>query len=244
MKYRSIVKTMPSAALLVFVLAPVVWPSTAFGADQEPLVLDWDDLKVKDSIEDPFREMTREQLLKLSIYESAVSLQQNYPEAVSEERLEKAEDAKSWLIEQGIDVEGTLAKREEIKKFRRRRAISTNPDLDGKQVRIPGYLLPLVYDGKTVTEFLLVPWVGACIHTPAPPPNQIVYVTLEQPFEVRSQFEPVWVTGALMIDDVFKDLFLVDGTAEISMSYLVGEGGVERYKELGDQPVPRRGEEH
>ena len=244
MKYRSIVKAMQSAVLLVFVLAPVVWLNTAFGADQEPLVLDWDDLRVKVSIEDPFKDMTREQLVKLRFYESTVSMQQRFPEVVSEEEVEEAEDAKSWLIEQGIDVEGVLAKREEIKKLRRRRAISTNPDLDGKQVRIPGYLLPLEYEGKKVTDFLLVPWVGACIHTPAPPPNQIVYVTLEQPFEVRSQFEPVWVTGELMIDDVLKDLFLVDGSAEIYISYLVSEGGVERYKELSEQPVPRRGEGH
>ncbi len=235
---------MPSIALLVFFLAPVVWLNTAFGADQEPLVLDWDDLRVEVSIEDPFKEMTREQLLKLSIYENTVSMQQSFPKAVSEERIKEAEEAKSWLSEQGIDVEETLAQREVIKKQRRRRAISTNSALDGKQIQIPGYLLPLEFQGKEVTEFLLVPWVGACIHTPAPPSNQIVYVTLEQPFEVRSQFEPVWVTGELMIDNVFKDLFLVDGSSEISISYLVSEAGVERYQELGEQAVPRRGEAH
>lgn len=244
MNYRSIVKTMPSAALLVFVLAPIVCLNTALGADQEPLVLDWNDLKIKDSIEDPFREMTREQLVKLSIYETAVYMQETFKDAVSEESVKEGQEARSWLIEQGIDADETLAKREEIKKLRFSRAFSTNPDLDGKMVQIPGYLLPLEYDGKKVTEFLLVPWVGACIHTPAPPSNQIVYVTLEQSFEVHSQFEPVWVTGELMIDDVFKDLFLVDGSAEISVSYLVTEGRVERYKDLGDQPVPRKGEAH
>jgi hypothetical protein len=235
---------MPSAALLVFFLASIVWLNTAYGADKKPMVLDWDDLRVKISIEDPFKDLTTEQLLKLSTYERTAALQQRDPEAVSEEMAQEAEEAKSWLIEQGIDVEGILAKREEIKRLRHRRANSTNPELDGKQVRIPGYLLPLDYDGKKVTEFLLVPWVGACIHTPAPPPNQIVYVILDEAFEVRSQFEPVWVTGGLMIEDVLKDLFLVDGSAEIDIGYLVYGAVAERYEELGKQPVPRRGESH
>jgi|GEM_PF-271088 len=243
-KYRSIIKTMPSAALTVFVLASVVGLNPAFGADQGPLVLGWDDLKNTASIEDPFRKLTRTQLLNLSICENAAYMQENVPKAFTEKMAKEAEEARSSLIEQGIDIEGTLAKREEIKKIHRRRAVSTNPDLDGKQIRIPGYLLPLEYDGKKVTEFLLVPWVGACIHTPAPPSNQIVYVTLEQAFEVRSQFEPVWVTGKLAIDDVFTDLFLVDGSAEISIGYLVSDGRAERYEELGKQPVPRRGDAH
>ena len=55
-----------------------------------------------------------------------------------------------------------------------------NPALDGKTIRIPGYVLPLEFSGSKVTEFLLVPWVGACIHTPPPEPNQIVYVKARQ----------------------------------------------------------------
>jgi hypothetical protein len=49
-------------------------------------------------------------------------------------------------------------------------------DLNGRIVRMPGYLLPLDVIGAKVTEFLLVPYIGACIHVPPPPPNQIVYV--------------------------------------------------------------------
>ena len=244
MNHRACKKTRPSASLLIFVFASVVGWNTAFCADQEPLVLDWGDLKFQISIEDPFKEMTREQLLKLSICEHAATMQQTLPEAVSEEMSKEAEEARSWLLEQGIDVEDVLVQREEIRKQRRRRAISTNPALDGKQIQIPGYLLPLEHQGKKVTEFLLVPWVGACIHTPAPSPNQIVYVTLQQAFEVRSQFEPVWVTGEILIDDVFKDLFLVDGSAEISIGYMVLDGEAERYEEMGKKPVPRRGEAH
>ncbi|MEE3098903.1 MAG: DUF3299 domain-containing protein, partial [Pseudomonadota bacterium] len=68
-------------------------------------------------------------------------------------------------------------------------------DYDGKLVRLPGYVVPLDYDGTGTKTFLLVPYVGACIHVPPPPPNQIVFVTTETPYEVREMFEPVWVTG-------------------------------------------------
>jgi imidazolonepropionase-like amidohydrolase len=64
---------------------------------------------------------------------------------------------------------------------------------------MPGYALPLEYDGKNVTEFLLVPWVGACIHTPPPPPNQIVYAKAAQPFPAKNRFAPVWIEGRLQI---------------------------------------------
>lgn len=69
--------------------------------------------------------------------------------------------------------------------------------LDGKQVRIGGYVVSLDFDATRVKEFLLVPFVGACIHVPPPPANQIVYVKSEAGFEVTGMFDPVWVTGTL-----------------------------------------------
>jgi hypothetical protein len=62
-------------------------------------------------------------------------------------------------------------------------------------VRLPGSVLPLEFDGSEVRGFLLVPYVGACIHVPPPPANQIVYVTSEDSVPVGGMFEPVWVTG-------------------------------------------------
>ncbi|MDF2235113.1 DUF3299 domain-containing protein [Albimonas sp. CAU 1670] len=66
---------------------------------------------------------------------------------------------------------------------------------DGKLVRLPGFVVPLDYDGTGTTAFLLVPYVGACIHVPPPPPNQLVFVTTETPYEVEEMFAPVYVTG-------------------------------------------------
>ena len=76
----------------------------------------------------------------------------------------------------------------------------------GKRVHIGGYVVPLNFDSTRVTDFLLVPFVGACIHVPPPPANQIIYVKVEQGFDVKGTFDPVWVTGTLKVTPTFTGL--------------------------------------
>jgi uncharacterized protein len=79
-------------------------------------------------------------------------------------------------------------------------------DYDGERVRLAGYVLPLDFAGTSIQEFLLVPYIGACIHVPPPPPNQIVYVTIEQGIEVDGMFEAVWVTGTFDTASISNEL--------------------------------------
>ncbi len=79
-------------------------------------------------------------------------------------------------------------------------------DLNGKRVRLGGYVVPLDFDATKVTEFLLVPFVGACIHVPPPPANQIVYVKAPQGITIKGQFDPVYVTGTLSTEGQFTGL--------------------------------------
>ncbi len=72
-------------------------------------------------------------------------------------------------------------------------------DLDGLRVRIAGYAVPLDLEARRVTEFLLVPYVGACIHVPPPPANQIVHVVVPAGVEIPETFAPVAVTGRLAV---------------------------------------------
>ena len=75
--------------------------------------------------------------------------------------------------------------------------------LDGKRVSIPGFMVPLEDDLEQVSEFLLVPYAGACIHVPPPPPNQIVYVKTNAKTKVHVTFtDPILVTGVLRISTV------------------------------------------
>jgi len=77
-------------------------------------------------------------------------------------------------------------------------SFAVNPALDGTLARLPGFVVPLDLDAKgQVTEFFLVPYYGACIHYPPPPPNQIVYVVPPNPFKLPSLTTPYWVTGRL-----------------------------------------------
>ena len=68
-------------------------------------------------------------------------------------------------------------------------------DWNGMTVRLPGYILPVEYNGTGVTAFILVPYVGACVHVPPPPANQLVFVTTKTPYETTGLFEAVTVSG-------------------------------------------------
>jgi hypothetical protein len=103
-------------------------------------------------------------------------------------------------------------------------------NLNGKTIRMPGYALALEYDGKKVKEFLLVPWVGACIHTPPPPPNQIVYVEADEAFYVASRYEAVWIEGTIRVGDSQKELYLVDGSSSIDIGYSMTAATITKYK--------------
>lgn len=72
--------------------------------------------------------------------------------------------------------------------------------LDGQNVRLPGYIVPLeVSEEGRVTEFLLVPYFGACIHVPPPPSNQIVHVTSELGVKVEELYQPYWIEGPMQV---------------------------------------------
>jgi hypothetical protein len=71
--------------------------------------------------------------------------------------------------------------------------------LDGKLVRIPGFMVPLEDNQRTVIEFLLVPSPQACIHVPPPPPNQMVLVEMPESAEAQVAYGPIWIYGKLML---------------------------------------------
>ena len=84
---------------------------------------------------------------------------------------------------------------------------NTVDDLDGLHVRVPGYILPLEFAERGESrEFLLLPYQGACVHYPPPPPNQIVYLTSAEPIEFNSLWEPIVAEGVLSITRVDTEL--------------------------------------
>ncbi|MEM7364507.1 MAG: DUF3299 domain-containing protein [Pseudomonadota bacterium] len=79
-------------------------------------------------------------------------------------------------------------------------------DLNNKDIRIPGFIVPVEFDGKVVTRFLLVPYFGACIHEPPPPPNQTIYAEFEAGFRLESLWTPYWIEGTIVASQVEEEL--------------------------------------
>jgi len=80
-------------------------------------------------------------------------------------------------------------------------------ELDGKRVKIPAYVTPLEYNEHfMVKEFLLVPYVGACMHSPPPPANQIVHAQSQKAVKVPDIYEAVWAIGTIRAETIKSDL--------------------------------------
>ena len=76
-------------------------------------------------------------------------------------------------------------------------AVKLNEALNGAYITMPGFIIPFDISAKGVTSFMLVPYVGACIHTPPPPANQLVVVDSAKPWPGDQLWDAVWVTGTM-----------------------------------------------
>ena len=119
---------------------------------------------------------------------------------------------KTWqpqiLLDQFI-AENEPTQEQIYKEIERLSAASpVEPSLDQKVVKMPGYVLPVEFDGTNVKEFLLVPYRGACIHVPPPPPNQVVYgkASGQEGLQIEGMFAPVWVIGKMHVESVINEL--------------------------------------
>jgi hypothetical protein len=80
-------------------------------------------------------------------------------------------------------------------------------ELNGKKVKIPGFIVPIEYDeAQNITAFFLVPYFGACIHVPPPPPNQIIFVTNAKGLKADMIYNPFWIEGTLTTATMSHDL--------------------------------------
>ncbi|BCE00219.1 DUF3299 domain-containing protein [Marinicellulosiphila megalodicopiae] len=77
-------------------------------------------------------------------------------------------------------------------------------ELNNQYIKIPGFIVPLEMKDDAVTQFFLVPYYGACIHTPPPPKNQMLYITT-QPFVLEDMDAPVWVEGKINVEETHSN---------------------------------------
>ena len=194
----------------------------------EAMKIDWQDLQ--GSVEpyyNPFEALSDEQLYYLSIYAQVTEIEADYPEQVTDAMKEEATAAKAALVADNIDIAYLLAQRLLLIEKRQKAAKTINPLLADKKIEMSGFMLALTFDNGLVSEFLLVPVMGACSHKPVPAANQIVYVTTQKAVKTGSPYMPVTVTGMLRITPQEKDLYLVDGQKVIEMAYSLEDTLVE-----------------
>jgi len=96
---------------------------------------------------------------------------------------------------------------------------NTVPELNGERVRIPGYTVPFDFSADAeITEFLLVPYFGACLHAPPPPPNQTLFIMTEEPIKIRDLAQAVWIEGTIYTQT--QESELADAAYTIQMEQL------------------------
>lgn len=195
----------------------------AFSAVAEPASVNWKDLAPEvDEIANPFESLTDEQMDALR---RIVRLEwMDDPEKTVEAKALRAE-----LNAQGLYVDALFAARLELMEQRRLAATAVNEALIGQEIRIPGYVLPLEVRNRKAVEFLLVPTVGACIHTPPPPANQLIHVVHPEGIEIKGLYDPVWVMGVMEADQSVQDVRYADGQAEVAVSYAMQPSSVVPY---------------
>ena len=194
------------------------------------VVIEWRDLTVSvEPADDPFFGLDFEQRRDLEILLD-VTRQRSSGAVLSEQELRLEATARSGLEQSGLDPDGLIEKdRVFIEKIARQRS-SVRSEWLGANVRIPGYVIPLEFSGDEVTEFLLVPYYGACIHTPPPPANQIIHVRSEAGVQFGGLFDAVWVSGQLGLEKVKQAAQLSDGAATFEVGYSLDAHLVERYE--------------
>lgn len=119
--------------------------------------------------------------------------QSNLPQYLPEELV--GFDIESDSIDNDLDAENSLAGLSLPQPYLT--SATAIAEMNGQAIKIPGFIVPLEFEGTTVTEFFLVPYFGACYHKPPPPPNQIIYVTASKGIEIEDTYEPVWIKGVI-----------------------------------------------
>jgi nickel/cobalt exporter len=206
-----------SARVVALLAVPLLWAMLALPVSAAQLAT-WASLAPSvEPVDNPFDEMPFEQIDALRIIARAdmAAAAGQLDEAMAE----AAKQARRRAEEAGLDVEALFAQRELIMQRRDEAALGVTTTHLDKTVVMDGYALPLRAEEGRVVEFLLVPWVGACVHTPPPAANQIVHVDYPQGFEAVSLFTPIRLEGRLTHRPAEHDLFLVDGTRRVAASY-------------------------
>jgi nickel/cobalt exporter len=203
------------------------YPSWGETSPQAPQTITWEDLqppqpnRTDSSTVRDYERLPESQLsefVELVRRRDELNLQPHLDQ--SSELKAEVDRLRTSLTQQGIDVDTLLEQVDRAREYQWGQATQTNAELDGKSVKLTGYLLPLEQTAiGQVRRFLLVPFVGACMHVPPPPPNQVIYVEPTSPIDDVGLFAKVWIEGTLRPQPSSHVLFRVDGDQRVDVGY-------------------------
>lgn len=216
------------AALLLACMLPV-------GSVQSKTIktIEWPQLLPKlPPLKDPFAVLTQDQRFDIETIQWARGLtKEQRRDQYNRQAVQDAEGYERKFKKAGLNVSKLLSSHARFSKIVAKRQKIVNDKLNGVVIRLAGYLLPLEFSDDGVRDFLLVPYVGACVHVPPPPPNQIVLVRLSKKFKIVDLFTPAWVVGKVRTKASSRVLTFVDGSTDIPIGYHIDQGSVEVYRE-------------
>lgn len=234
MTHACLVKRFSRKVPQMILLAAALGSPGASAQAAPAMALKWETLvPPTPPLESFFEALPSDQQQALENYDLWMSFPQgqiNKQAAEAREQMKNAVDAdRPQLARQGVDIDALYRKYQAWNAEVERRGKLTDQRLNGKRVALAGYLLPLDFNPDGTTEFLLVPFVGACIHVPPPPPNQVVHVTNASPYKVQDLFDGVMVTGTMAVQPGNNDLSLVDGSNDVESAYVLKGEMIQPY---------------
>ena len=186
-----------------------------------PVPVEWDELAPPGaSFQDPFLAMTYWEKDDLRTILKAT------PGTGDQALVTEAEEARERLALAGHDADDLLERRLVVMEQRRDRATGVSEHLLGREIALEGHVLPLRESDGRVDLFLFVPWVGACIHTPPPPPNQMIRVEIPEGIADEEAYYAVRLQGVLEHEPTISNLFLVDGQRFVESSYVLRQARI------------------
>jgi uncharacterized protein len=133
-------------------------------------------------------------------------------------------DQLSSMVDEGIDQSKIPPSPEEQAYSAALASTNVNAEYHQKNIRLAGFIVPVEYnDNQIITEFFLVPYFGACIHVPPPPPNQIIYVKYPKGLNLTALYDPFWVEGQLTTEIIKNDI--------ATSAYLLNAEVIKPYEE-------------
>jgi nickel/cobalt exporter len=203
------------------------YPSWGDASVQDLQTVTWEDLQPRQNttIEKAYEQLPEAQLMEFAELvrrQDDVKLHNRPDDQAEADRLRES------LTRQGVDVDQLRQQVDRARAYQWEQATQTNAAIEDQAVKIMGYLLPIEQTALgQVKRFLLVPFVGACMHVPPPPPNQVIYVEPETPIDDPGLFAKVWLEGTIRQQPSSHVIFRVDGDQQVDVSYTLELSAIE-----------------